>query len=154
MATPTQLAKQFREVYLNGDWIARTNLKAELTDLDWKIATTPLRNLNTIALLTFHLNYYISGILQVVAGGPLDIKDKFSFDAPPITSQEEWEELLKSVWDNAEKLADRLELMTERQLDLPFVKKEYGNYERNITGMIEHGYYHLGQIVLLKKILS
>lgn len=154
MATPTQLAKQFREVYLNGDWIARTNLKAELKDLDWKVATTSVKNLNTIALLTFHLNYYIGGVLQVIAGGPLDIKDKFSFDAPPITSQQEWEELLTSVWDNAEQFADRLELMEENQLELPFVKEEYGNYERNITAMIEHGYYHLGQIVLIKKLLA
>jgi len=30
---------------------------------------------------------------------------------------------------------------------------KYGNYFRNIVGVIEHIHYHLGQIVLIKKIL-
>ena len=153
MATPTQLAKQFREVYLDGDWIARTNLKQELDGLDWKTATTPVGNLNTIALLAFHLNYYIGGVLQVIGGGPLDIKDKYSFDAPPIEGEEDWQTLLTSLWENAEQFADRLELMSKEQLGVPFVKEEYGSYERNILAMIEHGYYHLGQIVIIKKLL-
>lgn len=153
MASPTQLAKQFREVYLNGDWIARTNLKAEVEDIDWKLATTPVKKLNTIALLVFHMDYYVAGLLQVLEGGTLDIRDKYSFDAPPIQSQSEWEALLNKVWQNAEQFATKVEQLTEQQLQAPFVKEEYGTYERNIDAMIEHGYYHLGQIVLQKKML-
>ena len=154
MASPTQLAQQFREVYLNGDWIARTNLKAEVADLDWQLATTPVGKLNTIALLVFHMDYYVAGLLQVLEGGSLDIRDKYSFDAPPITSQEDWEALLNKVWHNAEQFALKVEQLTEDQLQAPFVKEEYGTYERNIDAMIEHGYYHLGQIVLQKKMLE
>ncbi|MGH1435950.1 MAG: DinB family protein [Lewinella sp.] len=154
MASPTQLAKQFREVYLNGDWIAKTNLKAEVEDMDWKLATTPVGKLNTIALLVFHMNYYVAGVLQVLEGGTLDIRDKYSFDAPPIQSQSEWEALLNKAWQNAEQFAIKVEQLTQQQLQAPFVKEEYGTYERNIDAMIEHGYYHLGQIVLQKKILE
>ena len=154
MASPTQLAKQFREVYLNGDWIARTNLKAEVEDMDWSLATTPIGKLNTIALLVFHMDYYVAGLLQVLEGGTLDIRDKYSFDAPSIQSQSEWEALLNKVWQNAEQFATKVEQLTEQQLQAPFVKEEYGTYERNIDAMIEHGYYHLGQIVLQKKMLE
>jgi hypothetical protein len=154
MASPTQLAKQFREVYLNGDWIAKTNLKAEVADINWKLATTPVGKLNTIALLVFHLDYYVGGVLQVLEGGTLDIRDKYSFAAPPIQSQSEWETLLNKAWQNAEQFATKVEQLTEQQLQAPFVKEEYGTYERNIDAMIEHGYYHLGQVVLQKKILE
>jgi hypothetical protein len=43
--------------------------------------------------------------------------------------------------------------MPEGKLNEVFVDEKYGTYQRNIGGMIEHSYYHLGQIVLLKKIL-
>jgi len=39
-------------------------------------------------------------------------------------------------------------------LDQTFVKEDYGTYYKNITGVIEHGYYHLGQISLIKKLLD
>ena len=148
-----QIAKQFREVYLSGKWIANTNLKQELTAVDWQQATTKVASLNTIAVLAFHLNYYVAGLVQVLEGGTLDIRDKYSFDAPPITSQQDWEDLLSSIWENAERFASLVEVITEAQLKGAFVMEEYGTYYQNIHGMIEHGYYHLGQIVLIKKLL-
>jgi len=44
--------------------------------------------------------------------------------------------------------------MSDQKLEEIFVDKKYGSYRRNIEGMIEHGYYHLGQISLLVKLLS
>ena len=46
-----------------------------------------------------------------------------------------------------------IEEMTEDALDDIFVDEKYGSYARNIEGVIEHSYYHLGQISLIKKIL-
>jgi hypothetical protein len=44
--------------------------------------------------------------------------------------------------------------MNDNKLTESFVEEKYGTYYRNIDAMIEHSYYHLGQIVLLKKILA
>jgi hypothetical protein len=44
--------------------------------------------------------------------------------------------------------------LPENKLEEVFDDKKYGNYYRNITGIIEHNHYHLGQIVLIKKIIS
>ncbi|MGJ8593340.1 MAG: hypothetical protein ACSHXF_12375 [Aquaticitalea sp.] len=44
--------------------------------------------------------------------------------------------------------------MPDSQLNAVFVDAKYGTYLRNIDGMIEHSYYHLGQIVLIKKLLQ
>lgn len=153
MELTKQIAKRFREVLLNGDWVAATNFKDQLSDLTWKQATTKIGTLNTIAALTFHINYYIAGVLKVFEGGALEIRDKYSFDLPPIESQEDWEELLNRILSNAEKFADMVALMPDKKLEEVFVDKKYGSYQRNINAMIEHSYYHLGQITLIKKML-
>jgi len=153
MKLATQIAQQFREILLEGDWIAATNFKAQLSDLTWKQATTKVRSFNTIAALTFHIHYYMAGILNLFENGSLEIRDKFSFDIPPIKSQEEWENLLTKMWRDAEKFAVMVEQMPDEKLEEVFVDKKYGNYHRNLDAMIAHSYYHLGQIVLIKKML-
>ena len=153
MSTTSQLAKRFREVMLDGMWIANTNFKDQLSDVTWEQATTKIADVNTIAILTFHIDYYIAGILNVFEGGDLEIKDKFSFDLPSIEYQQQWEDLLTKLWSDSEKFATLLEQMPDSQLNEVFVDEKYGTYLRNIDGMIEHAYYHLGQIALIKKMI-
>lgn len=153
MSTTSQLSKRFREVLLDGKWIANTNFKEQLSDVTLEQATTKIDSLNTIAMLTFHIDYYIAGLMNVFEGGDLEIKDKFSFDLPPIESQEQWENLLNKLLQDSEKFATLLEQMPDSKLDEVFVNEKYGTYLRNIDGMIEHAYYHLGQITLIKKLI-
>jgi hypothetical protein len=154
MKSTSEIAKRFREVILNGTWVASTNYKHQLTDLNWKIATAKFNSLNTIAALAQHIHYYINGVKNVFKGGNLEIKDKYSFYFPPIQSQNEWESFLTKFFNDAEEFASLVEQMPEEKLKEVFVDEKYGTYQRNIDAMIEHSYYHLGQIVLLKKILS
>lgn len=154
MGSVAQLSKRFREVLLDGTWIANTNFKDQLSKVTWEQATTKVDSLNTIAALTFHIDYYIAGIVNVFEGGDLEIRDQFSFDLPPIESQKEWEELLNKLWKDSERFASLLEQIPDSQLDEVFVDEKYGTYRRNIDGMIEHSYYHLGQVTLIKKLLN
>ena len=154
MKRTVALAKRFREVILNGTWIANTNFKHQLEGLDWETATAKQDSLNTIALLAQHIHYYIKGVKNVLEGGSLDIKDKYSFDFPPITSQEGWNAFLSKFFNDAESFASLVESLPEEKLDAPFVDEKYGTYLRNIDAMIEHSYYHLGQVVIMKKMLS
>ena len=152
MNTVKQIAKHFRDVYVGGNWTS-VNLKEVLADIDWEEATTKVNNLNTIADLVFHINYYVNPVLQVLQGGPLIASDKFSFDLPPILSQEDWEKLLDKTWTDVENFTGLIEQLPESKFGETFADGKYGNYYRNITGIIEHVHYHLGQIVLIKKIL-
>jgi hypothetical protein len=153
MENSNSLTKRFREVLLEGKWIAHTNYKEQLSNLTWQQATKKIGTLNTIAALAFHINYYIAGVLNVLEGGSLEIRDKYSFDLPPIQSKEDWDKLISDMWINAEKFANQVERMADGQLDEIFVDENYGNYRRNIEGIIEHCYYHLGQISLIKKMI-
>lgn len=154
MSSASQLAKRFREVLLDGFWIANTNFKDQLSGTTLEMATTKIGSLNTIAMLTFHIDYYIAGLINVFEGGDLEIRDKYSFDLPPIESQKQWEDLLNKLWRDAEKFAALLEQIPDSKMNEAFVDEKYGSYLRNIDGMIEHCYYHLGQIVLIKKLLA
>lgn len=154
MKNALEITNRFREIILNGTWVANTNYKDQLENLDWKTAVTPIQNLNTIAILAQHIHYYIDGINTVFKGGTLDIKDKFSFDFPPISSTEDWEFFLEKFWSSSEEFASFVEQMSDEKLDQFFADEKYGTYRRNIDAMIEHSYYHLGQIVLIKKLLT
>ncbi len=152
MNLTAQIAKHLREVYFGGNWTS-VNLKDNLADLTWQQATTPVYSFNTIAALVYHINYYVSAVLKVLQGGPLDALDKHSFNHPPILSKEDWEKLLNKTWTDAENFAGMIEQLPENKLGENFTDEKYGNYYRNFAGIIEHGHYHLGQIVLIKKIL-
>jgi hypothetical protein len=149
-----QIAKRFREVLLDGTWVANTNFKEQLSDTNWEIVTVQIKSLNSIAILAQHIHYYIKGINTVFKGGTLDIKDKFSFDFPVIKSQYEWETFLSKFWNDSEEFALLIEQMSDDKLKQVFTDEKYGTYQRNIDAMIEHCYYHLGQIVLIKKIIA
>ena len=153
MENPHQLADRFREVLLDGTWIANTNFRDQLSTTSWQEAIQQVGTLNTIAALTFHVNYYVAGILHVFEGGGLEIRDKYSFDCPGIRSEDDWENLVQDLLAHAEKFADQVARMSAEKLGSVFIDEKYGTYRRNIEGMIEHSYYHLGQISLLKKMI-
>ncbi|RZJ33178.1 MAG: DUF1572 domain-containing protein [Flavobacterium sp.] len=152
MTTSQETASRFREIFLDGTWVANTNYKKELEGTDWNLATASYGSLNTVSVLAQHINYYLEGVLKVFQGGNLDISDKYSFDFAPVKSQKNWDDFLIRFFNNAEEFALQIESMSEDKLRGVFVDEKYGSIQRNIDGMIEHAYYHLGQIVILKKL--
>ncbi|MFC5046135.1 DUF1572 domain-containing protein [Aquimarina hainanensis] len=154
MKTSEYLANRLREVLTDGKWVTGTNFKEQILNIDWKDAIETVYDLNSIAKLTFHIHYYIDGVTKVLQGGPLEIRDAFSFDAPPITSEEDWNKLTHRFCTDAEKLISIVGEMTEDKLSECFVYEKYGTYKRNIDVMIEHTNYHLGQILIIKKLIN
>jgi hypothetical protein len=148
-----ELANRLEEVLLNGNWIAGTNFKSQLENVNWKQATQKIEPLNTIASLTFHVNYYLAGILKVFKGGNLEIKDKYSFDLPNIDSEDSWRILVNEFLANSKAFVKEVSKIPDETLDKPFVIEKYGTYLRNIEGVIEHCYYHLGQISFIKRVI-
>ncbi|PHR14782.1 MAG: DUF1572 domain-containing protein [Aequorivita sp.] len=149
-----ELANRFREVLLNGTWVANTNYKHQLENLPLEIAQKKVGDLNTVAILAQHVHYYIKGVSEVLKGGALEIKDAYSFYFSPLTSESEWKTFLKTFFNDAEEFATLVAQIPENMLYNDFVDKKYGTYQRNIEGMIEHCYYHLGQLVLIKKMTA
>ena len=153
MCLTQQIAKHFRDIYFGGNWTA-VNLKDTLSDISWEQAIAKVHDFNSIAVLVFHINYFVGAALNVLQGEPLNAHDKFSFDLPPITSAEDWQQLVNKTFTNAESFAAEIEKLNEAKLFEVFADPKYGTYYRNIHGIIEHTHYHLGQISLIKKFLD
>lgn len=145
-------AQHLRGIHTGGNW-TEINLKGILEDINWEEANKKIYDFNTIASLTYHITYYVAGLLKVLEDKPLTTKDALSFDLPLITSNKDWKLFIKQMLDNAEKAAKEIEKMPESKLLDPFTNKKYGTYFSNIHGMIEHSHYHIGQIALIKKMI-
>lgn len=153
MEISERIAILLKEVQLDGKWIVGTNIKEQISDLNWEEATHKIGDINTIASLVFHINYYISGLIQVLKGGPLAIKDKYSYDMAPIENEEDWNQLKDKFEADALEFSELISKMTDEQLFSPFIREDYADYFRNLIGMLEHAYYHFGQIVIIKKLI-
>jgi len=149
---PAQIAGHLREVYFGGNW-TDSNLRGQLAGITWRQAGTKLHSFNTIAALVYHINYYVDAVSRVLEGGKLEAKDAESFDHPPIQSAREWQALQDKLWHDGERFAALIEKLPEEKMWEDFTGKKYGSYYRNLQGIIEHTHYHLGQIVLIKKML-
>eukprot|EP01132_Coremiostelium_polycephalum_P020445 gene20445-24284_t len=110
-----QLAKHLRDIHFGGNWTT-SNLKDNLKDVSWQQAITPVHSFNTIATLVFHVNYYVSAVLKVLQGAPLQASDQYSFDLPPIQSAQDWQDLQEKTWAEAEFFADLIEQLPQEQL--------------------------------------
>lgn len=149
----TYLSHRLEELLLSGTWIANTNFKDQLTQIPFEMAIAKTQHHNSIASLCFHINYYLYGLIEAFTSSKLDMKDSESFSMPPVNTASQWQEMVERFIANSETLVTLVSSMDEPLLEKDFFDKKYGTYLRNIDAFIEHGYYHLGQIVLLRKLL-
>ncbi|MFK8057658.1 MAG: DinB family protein [Saprospiraceae bacterium] len=148
-----QLAKNTRGVYFGGNWTA-VNLKDTLADVTLQQAIQKIEGMNSILSLAYHIGYFTSGTNDVLRGGPLEIRDKFSFDHPAIDTETAWRAFVDHTLAEGEVFASLLEKLPEGQLLEDFTDSKYGTYQTNLLGTIEHVHYHLGQIVVLKRLIQ
>lgn len=152
MNTAAAIANHFRDVHFGGNW-TWVDLRGTLKDVTWKEAVHEREGFNTIAALTFHINYFVAAVRKVLEGGPLDSHDTLSFDHPPINNEQDWQRLLAKVWSDAERVTALVEQLPDDRLHTDMADPKYGTWFRNLHGIIEHTHYHMGQIVILKKLL-
>jgi len=152
MELSMRLAKNLRALYFGKNWTA-VNYKDALEDVKWEEANQSVGGLNSIATLVYHTMYYMKVQIPVIDGKALNASDKESFVHEPLTSQPDWMEAKKEMFALAERLAAKMENLPGHIYDKPFGDEKWGSYYRNLQGTIEHSHYHLGQIVVLKKLI-
>ena len=55
------------------------------------------------------MNDYVKAVSEALKGKPLNTKDKYSFDLPPIHSHKDWQKMLDGAWKDAELFASLVE---------------------------------------------
>jgi uncharacterized damage-inducible protein DinB len=152
MTTAAHIAQHFREFYKGRNW-TWVWFEAVIKDVTWQEATQKVASFNTIAVLVYHMHYYVRLQRHVLTGESMDGYDKDPFNAPPVHSALDWEAMLANLYAEGEAFAGLVEGLSDARLEETFLEKRYGSIYRNLHGNIEHMHYHLGQIVLLKKMI-
>lgn len=145
-----QIAENLHQVYFGGNWTA-SNLKDHLDNTTLAMASKKIDGFNSILALTYHIHYYLKGTMEAINTGELIIRDKYSFDHPNIKNEEDWQVFLKNIWLEAKDFIALVKSLDDSILETYLAEEKYGQYHRNLLGIIEHTHYHLGQIALIKK---
>lgn len=132
-------------------WISKT-----LEDVSWEEAMirTPASS-NTIASLLHHITFYNKVIESRLKGINPVISEANGYDNPSLYQAEDWDKLKEDNLQSAQMLAEAIRKLPDEVLGQPILKdKPSDSYYKQLHGVIEHTYYHLGQIVILKNLIK
>jgi hypothetical protein len=146
------IAQHITEAVEGINW-TEVDLKNVLADISFEEATT-LTNAspNTIATIVYHLNYYNRRMLERVTGIIHPVNEANGFDMPVLKNADDWNMLRKENITSAKALAAAVAAFPEEKLfDLNPLNGL--TFYKNLHGCVEHIYYHLGQIFILKTLI-
>lgn len=152
MALSKALSEQIYQVHFGGNWTV-SNLQSLLADVSREEALNQVKNLNTIATLSFHIHYFVMAQIRVLEGKELNASDAESFAHPDFPDEQSWRSFVDQCLTDGKRLSELVAKLEQDLLNTDFVDPKYGTYYRNISGMVEHTHYHLGQISLIKKLI-
>ncbi|CAN5311968.1 hypothetical protein BH11BAC6_BH11BAC6_16960 [soil metagenome] len=146
------VAQHITDIFEADNW-TEVNIKNTLCDVDHIEATTHTKaSPNTIAALLHHLSFYNDVVLMRLSGICPEIDDINGFNVPPIKNEQQWQQLKETVLDSARQLSEAVKNFPEEQI---FMQTRSGHctYYKMLQGIAEHAHYHLGQIIILKKLI-
>lgn len=152
MSLLTNIARHVLDVHIGGNW-TEADIKETLKDVTWKEAVTvTIASPNSIAMLLHHLTFYNEVVLQRLLDIYEPIPDTNGFDVPHIITEDAWLQLKHKNLQSAHALAEGvLQFPEERLFELTANGKT--TFYDNLHGIAEHAHYHLGQIVILKRLV-
>ena len=151
-ALSTLLADNLTKAYHGGNWTGVSILDTikSLTYAQAQIVTPA--SVNTIASLVHHIKYWNGIILERLEGKNPVIPPANGFDVKPLGSEEEWQALITETQKSFIALEAAIRgISTQRWDEKPSI--EASTLRENAFGIVEHAYYHLGQIVILSHLV-
>ncbi len=147
-----RISKMFADLYAGNPWIEVTitdTLKHITADMAYK---KPAAGINSIWEIVNHLISWRTTILKRLQGAIIPSPPNNYFEPVKDKSQEAWEATLERLNKSQTEWEELLPKLSEEKYD-----EFYPNYGYSVcefvNGIIQHDAYHLGQIVLIKKLL-
>lgn len=152
MKITSAIAENIIACFEGNNW-TDVNVDDTLKDVYWQEAQQiTIASPNTIASLVNHLYYWNYILMQRIKGENPLIPGSNGFDVKELKNEDDWNKLIEETHQSFIQLADAIKNFPEEKLEETYaVGKSY--YYKNFQGIIEHAYYHLGQIVILKKLI-
>ncbi len=147
-----RIVKLFADLQHGDCWIGN-NFKEVLHGVDFKKAIENISgNTNSIWQLVAHITYWRTTVVNRLTGtdNPPPFLD---FLLPNDPSEENWRQALHDFEAAYHLLRNAIHSFHEENLQKPSPRKDQTFYEL-IMGCLQHDAYHLGQMMLLKKVLA
>ena len=136
---------------LNGDawhgdavWPVLDNISAE------EAAARPIPSAHTIWEIVMHMAFWENVAAQRLAGLRSGLVEELNFPPIPAATEENWRKTLDQLRDSNRVVRQALAKLDANKLDeLTAAGKR--TFYGEAHGILEHHVYHLGQVVLLKK---
>jgi uncharacterized damage-inducible protein DinB len=138
----------------NGENWTDVNIFNTLNDVNWQEAQQrTAASQNTIASLLHHIYYWNGIIMERMKGINPSIPETNGFDVPELKNENDWNELKEKTHQSFIQLADAIKNFPEDKLSETYAAGK-SSYYKNLQGIVEHAHYHLGQMVILKKLIK
>lgn len=147
------IATHINECFDGENWTG-VNIAGTINDVTWQQAQQQTAaSQNTIASLMHHLYYWNEIMLQRIKGINPPVPDTNGFDVGELKNENDWNELKEKTHQSFIQLADAVKNFPEEKL---FKTSPTGrsSYYKNFQGIAEHAHYHLGQMMILKKLIQ
>ena len=145
------LHKLSSDLYDGSPWID-VNIYHTVADIDAPVAAIKHEPFNSIWQMVFHIVAWRETVLQRLKGNNIPSPENNFFVIPTDTSEKAWTELQERLSASQSHinayLKNDVEGLYEKPLNSQFTRFEL------INGLLQHDCYHLGQIVLVKKLLT
>lgn len=146
------IAQHLLDVHIGNNW-TEVDLSDTLKDITLEEAITVTgASPNTIASLVHHITYWSRHMIGRINGVEVPIPPSNGFDVPLPDSPEDWLQLKADNIASAHELATAIRAFDAAKLEYPILPG-YSSAYKNLQGSVEHVHYHLGQIVIIKKLL-
>ena len=147
------LAQHIKDVYEGNNW-TDVNISQTLQNINWKQAQQQTEaSPNTIASLLHHVYYWNGILMQRIKGEDPNVPEENGYDVPFINNEDEWNVLKEKAHQSFIQLAEAVKNFPEEKLSETYAAGK-SSYYKNFQGIVEHAHYHLGQIVILKNLIS
>lgn len=152
MKETKRIKKLFEDLYNGIPWIDVTimdtlkNISAE------QAAKKVTSGRNSIWQIVNHMIAWRENVLLRVQGNEVTAPNNNYFTQLEIISETEWQKALERLANSQDQWIRFLENFDESQFDRIYASNKMSYYE-HIHGILQHDAYHLGQIVLLSKLV-
>ncbi len=151
-----EFIRKYEKVYSGGPWYGDPITKIMKEIYPQAAFIKAGDKTHTIAELTAHIIGWREFALSRLEGNnyfKISQKETFNWKRFDKNEKTAWKSLLKELDKNQKKIISILGKKNDEFLDMPVPGRKY-KMKFLIEGIIQHDIYHLGQIAMLKKLLS
>lgn len=144
--------KLFNDHYDGDPWI-EVNLQGTLEHITAAVASQKVGSLNSIWQIVNHIISWREALLKRIQNEHVPSPENNFIETITDVTPEAWNHTMKRLQVSQDKLLSYLAEKELMNLDEKPLEGQYSRYEL-IVGILQHDVYHLGQVVLIKKIIS